>query len=77
MHVLVKGDLNLDGELDFNDILKLNNYRINKKNSQVQWTLEEKILLKVLKKEDLKDVEFGDITFYDVLALNNYRFEIT
>ena len=44
--VIVRGDLISDGKVDIMDIVKLNNYRNNKKKSEKNWSESEKIAFK-------------------------------
>ena len=68
--VVVKGDIDSNGNVDLKDIVKLNNYRISK---SISWTNSEKIALKSLRNTGITQTEIEDITYRDVVFLNNYR----
>lgn len=73
MRIVVKGDVNSDGEVGFEDIVKLNNYRLNKYNNEKNWNNTEKIALKTLIEPNITDEDINEINFFDIVALNNYR----
>lgn len=74
--IIVKGDLNSDGKLDFNDILKLNNYRLNPNINYKNWSSAEKIAYKTLKNNEITDDVLTTISFVDIININNYRLKL-
>ena len=73
MIVVVKGDINSDGNVNLKDIVKLNNYRINKENVEAQWSVAQKLAFKCLKNSDITDEKIENVSFSDIVILNNYR----
>ena len=70
--IVVKGDVNSDGGINFYDVLKLNNYRLNK-NTEKYWSESEKLAFKVLKPTTIENTDISQIFFKDIILLNNYR----
>lgn len=69
---IVKGDVNSDGEVDFKDIMKFNNYRLYGENV-ANLNDAEKIAFKALKNTTIENATLQEIEFADVVLLNNYR----
>lgn len=73
MVVIVKGDVDSNGEVSFRDILKLNNYRLNKEQNIGNWNSAEKIAFKSITETDITNEEIDEISFKDVITFNNFR----
>lgn len=73
MIFVVEGDINSDGNVNFKDILKLNNIRISLKEGKSNWSIPEKIAFKCLNGKEVKDSIVKKIEFRNILELNNYR----
>lgn len=73
MVIIVKGDVDSDGEVSFRDILKLNNYRLYKTLNEKNWTSDQKVAFKVVKNRKVTSSEIDTLAFTDIVALNNYR----
>ena len=71
--IIVKGDLNSDGKVNFKDVIKLNNYRLNQSNNEKNWNSAQKLAYKTLSQKEITDYELTKISFKDVITLNNYR----
>lgn len=74
--IVVKGDLNSDGKVNFRDIIKLNNSRLNKKINDINWNVAEKIAYKTVIEKKVTDVIINLIAFKNILTVNNYRLKI-
>lgn len=73
MIVIIKGDINSDGKVDFKDISKLNNYRINSNKANSSWSDAEKIAFKSLKSINISETAINKISYSDIAILNNQR----
>lgn len=61
--IVVKGDINGDGEIDFiNDIIRLNNYRLNRINLETEYILAGDL-------DQNNTIDFIN----DIIRINNYR----
>ena len=67
------GIANSDGLVDIRDIVKLNNYRINKAESEKNWSNAEKVAFKALSNSNITNTDIAQVVLRDIAILNNCR----
>lgn len=75
--IIVIGDVDSNGQVNFRDVIKLNNYRLKKDINEKNWNTAQKLAYKASRDiTNLTDDKIEKLNFKDIIYLNNYRLRL-